>query len=258
MNGLIISDLHAGHLAGLTPPPWQVSGDGWRSKVRNVQQQCWNWFDKEVGTRKWDFIIANGDLVDGTGHRSGGSEQITTDTNVQAEIASYIIQRYMTKNTKLYITAGTPYHTGETSDVEALVAHDCNAAEFGGQIFVDADGVVFDCRHKIGSSGIPHGRATALKRTQLWNKIWSEAKEQPDADVVIRSHVHYHQAAYDPDFGWAMTTPALQGMGSKYGSRQCDGRVHFGFITCECKKGEFSWTPHIAKLNAHKSKLSKV
>ena len=76
-----------------------------------------------------DFIVCNGDAVDGTGFRSGGSEQLTTDTNVQAEMASWILRRYMGKDTDLLMTYGTPYHTGEVSDVEALIAHDCNAKE---------------------------------------------------------------------------------------------------------------------------------
>ena len=258
MHGLILSDLHCGHLSGLTPPPWQCKGDGWSEKVRLVQKQCWDWFDRSVGARKWDFVVCNGDAVDGNGYRSGGTEQISTDPQVQAEIASYILKRYMSKGTKLYMTYGTPSHTGTDSDTENLIAHDCNATEIGAHVFLDADGVVFDFKHKVGSSGIPHGRATSIKKAQLWNALWSEAKEQPRANVVARSHVHYHQAVYDPDSGWAMTTPALQGYGSKYGSRQCEGRVHYGFITTECKKGVFSWEPHIAKLNVHKSKLTVV
>jgi len=258
-RGVILSDLHCGHLAGLTPPEWQVNGDGWREKIRETQRQAWSWFDDTMNALPaLDFMFCNGDAVDGTGHRSGGSEQITTDMNIQSEMASYILSRYSNRDTKIYMTYGTPYHTGIVSDAEYNIAKDVNAEEIGGQVFVDVDGVVFDLKHKVGSSGIPHGRATALKKAQLWNKIWAEADEQPQADVLIRSHVHYHSACYDPDFGWTMTTPALQAFGSKYGSRQCEGRVHFGLIYVEIDKGELSWKPVCAKLEAHKSKVSKV
>jgi len=258
-KGVIISDLHCGHLVGLTPPPWQSSGDGWREKVREAQHQAWDWFDREMAKLgKLDVLICNGDAVDGDGHRSGGTEQISTDPTVQAEIATYILQRYMSRKTKLFMTYGTPSHTGTLFDTEGLIARDCGAEKIEGQAFLDIEGVVFDIKHKIGSSGVPHGRATALKKAQLWNKLWNYAQEQPDADVVIRSHVHYHQFAGDPDFGLAMTTPALQACGSKYGSRQCEGRIHFGFISFQCDKGEFSWKSHIAKLEAHKSTASVV
>jgi hypothetical protein len=258
-KGVILSDMHCGHLVGLCPPPWQCAGDGWRDKVRNTQKQAWEWFDGEMATLgELDVLICNGDAVDGDGYRSGGTEQVSTDPTVQAEMATYILQRYMSRKTKLYMTYGTPSHTGTMFDTEGLIAKDCGAEKIEGQAFLDIDGVVFDIKHKIGSSGIPHGRATALKKAQLWNKLWNYAQEQPDADVVVRSHVHYHQFAGDPDFGLAMTTPALQACGSKYGARQCEGRVHFGFISFTCDKGEISWKSHIAKLEAHKSKLSKV
>ena len=254
-RGVIISDMHCGHLVGLTPPPWQVRGDGWRAKFRKTQSQAWRWFDKQMSSLgNLDFIINNGDSVDGDGHRSGGTELISTDPMMQAEMASYTLQRFMSKKTKLYMTYGTPSHTGTLFDTENMIANDCNAETIEGHMFLDIEGVIFDVKHKVGSSGIPHGRATALKKAQLWNKIWSEADEQPNSDVLVRSHVHYHSACYDPDFGWAMTTPALQGMGSKYGARQCEGRVHFGFIYVEVNKGELSWKPLVAKLNIHKSK----
>ncbi len=258
-KGVIIADLHCGALSGLTPPMWQSSGAGWQAKIRNVQKQCWDWFDRQMNDiGAMDFIICNGDAVDGTGFRSGGSEQLTTDTNIQAEMASYILQRYMGRETKLLMTYGTPYHTGSVSDVESLIAHDCNATEIGGQVFADIEGVMFDIKHKVGSSGIPHGRASSIKKARLWNQMWANSNEQPDAGVLVRSHVHYHQACYDPDTGWQMTTPCLQGFGSKYGARQCEGRVHFGLLYVECDHGEFSYKPIIAKLNAHKSKAVKI
>jgi len=258
-KGVIISDLHAGALSGLTPPNWQSRGEGWREKVRNVQKQCWDWFDKTMNSfPELDFLICNGDAVDGEGYKTGGSEQLTTDTNVQAEMASWTLRRYMAKQTKLFMTYGTPYHTGSVSDVEALIAHDCNATEIGGQVFIDIEGVIFDLKHKVGASAIPHGRANSIKKASLWNNVWADAGEQPRADVLIRSHVHYHQACYDPDFGWQMTTPCLQGFGNKYGARQCEGRVHFGLLYVECDKGEFSYKPLIAKLKAHQSKVVVV
>ena len=254
-KGVILSDMHCGHLVGLTPPDWQSNGDGWRAKIRNTQKQAWEWFDKAMNALpSLDFIIHNGDAVDGDGGRSGGSELITTDVTVQAEIASYILQRYMARKTKLYMTYGTPYHTGSIFDTENLIANYCNAEKIEGHMFLDIEGVVLDIKHKVGSSGIPHGRATALKKAQLWNKLWAYAQEQPDADVVVRSHVHYHSFAGDPDMGLAITTPALQAFGSKYGARQCEGRVHFGFIYVECDKGEIKWKAHTAKLPVHKSK----
>lgn len=258
-KGIIISDLHCGHRTGLCPPAWQYKSGGWQEKYSKVQKACWNWFISKIDSiGPVDIVMVNGDSIDGKGYRSGGSEQITTDMLIQSEIATYCIDRTMSKNTKLVMTKGTPYHTGEGEDYEEIIADNLNAIEIGAHVFPKVEDVVFDLKHKVGSSGIPHGRATALKKSALWNKIWAEANEQPDADVLIRSHVHYHQACYDPDFGWQMTTPALQGFGSKYGSLQCEGRVHFGFIEFAVDGDKFSWQPHIAKLGIHKSKVVEL
>lgn len=259
--GIMMGDLHCGHVVGLTPTAWQYNPEGWREKFANTQRACWNWFTNEIKSlgRTPDILIVNGDSVDGKGKRSGGTEQITTSMDVQCDMACHVINTVKARNTKLLMTYGTAYHTGDEEDYEAVIANECRAKEIGGHVFADINGVVFDIKHKVGSSGIPHGRSTALKKSQLWNSIWSEADEQPKSDVLVRSHVHYHSASYDPDFGWAMTLPALQGFGSKYGSRQCEGRVHFGFVTFEVSgDGTFSWQPHIAKLAVHKSEAIKI
>ena len=259
-TGIILSDLHCGHTVGLTPPAWQYKEGGYRQKFVKTQKACWDWFASEIDSLPSpDVLFVNGDAVDGKGYRSGGTEQITTDMDVQADMACHAIKSVMGRKTKLMMTAGTPYHTGTDEDWEAHIADECGAKEFGGNVFVNVNGVVFDLKHKVGSSGIPHGRATALKKSQLWGQLWADAGEQPRSDVLIRSHVHYHNANYDPDFGWCMTTPALQGFGSKYGARQCEGRVHFGFISFEVSTdGEFTWQPHIAKIKEHKSKVVRV
>ena len=258
-KGIIISDLHCGHRTGLIPPEWQYKDGGFQSKYSMVQSACWNWYREKLhDIGKLDVVMVNGDCIDGKGYRSGSSEQITTDMNKQVEIAVACIKPAMSKGTKLVMTKGTPYHTGEGEDFEENIAKELNATEIGAHVFPSVEGVVFDLKHKIGASGIPHGRTTAIKKSALWNKIWAEADEQPDADVLIRSHVHYHQACYDPDFGWQIITPALQGFGSKYGSLQCEGRVHFGLIEFSCDKGVFSWQPHIAKLGVHKSKVVEL
>jgi hypothetical protein len=49
------------------------------------------------------------------------------------------------------------------------------------------------------------------------------------ADVFLRGHVHHFSHSEQPTFH-AFTCPSLQGLGSKYGSRQCSGVVHFGFL----------------------------
>jgi hypothetical protein len=147
-TGIILSDLHCGHAVGLTPPAWQYKPGGWRDKYVKTQQACWNWFAdniKAVGTP--DILIVNGDAIDGKGQCSGGTEQITTDMEIQSEMASHVIKHVMGNKTKLLMTAGTPYHTGKEEDWEHIIANECGAKEFGGNVFANINGVVFDLKH---------------------------------------------------------------------------------------------------------------
>ena len=76
MRRLVIeSDYHCGHWAGLTPPDWYQSG-----KKGKHQKELWEFRKsvlKDIG--RIDFLIVNGDCIDGKGARSGGSELSTSD-----------------------------------------------------------------------------------------------------------------------------------------------------------------------------------
>jgi hypothetical protein len=165
-------------------------------------------------------------------------------------------------DTKTYISEGflshnTSYHVGLDEDWENVIA-DRLEAKIGEHEWVDIEGVVFDLKHHpAGSSGIPQGRHTGVAKDRLWNLMWNERQMQPKASVFIRSHVHHHNFCGGPDW-LAMTTPALQGIGSRFGSRRCSGIVDFGFVTFNVNKGEYSWQAHIASIEAQKSLVTKL
>lgn len=241
-------DLHCGHFAGLTPPGYQYSLTGPRKQLGRQQRECWKFFEQQVEALKpFDVAIWNGDLIDGDGHRSNGTELITSDRLEQAAIARFAIE-LVGAETNVF-TYGTPYHTGQAEDWEAVLVEDLPNAEIRGHAFVDVHGQMFDAKHKIGSSSVPHGRHTAAARERLWNILWSEAGGAPKSNIILRSHVHYHNFCGGP--GWlAMTLPALQGFGSKYGERQCSGVVDFGFVHFDVTKEGYSWAPHLLKIRS--------
>ena len=245
---LAIGDLHCGHRVGLTPPQWQDRSPE-RVKYHKIQSECWNAFDNMVQALKpIDILIVNGDAIDGRGERSGGTELITVDRNVQCNMAVYAIKHIGAKN--VVLTYGTPYHTGQLEDIENTIA-DRVKGEIHSHEWIDIEGTVFDIKHKVGSSSIPHGKGTAIAKDRLWNLLWSEHGEQPKADVLLRSHVHYHFHVGEP--GWlAMTLPALQGQGTKFGARQCSGIVHFGMVHFDCSKEGYTWAPHVLRLQSQK------
>jgi hypothetical protein len=246
---VIISDLHCGARSGLTPPGWQSpedSGDHEIETFARNQRITWEWFSRRIESlRPIDYLFINGDAIDGKGERTGGTEQIQADRNKQVEMATAIIQ--FIESPKIVMTYGTAYHTGREEDFEYTLAGKVNADKIGGHEWVDVNGLVFDLKHKVGSSQIPHGRYTAVAREALWNLVWSAHDGQPRADVVVRSHVHYFAHCGNAD-SLALTTPALQGWGSKFGVRECAGTVDIGFLHFDVQEGgKYTWEAHLLK-----------
>jgi hypothetical protein len=246
-----ISDLHCGHRVGLTPPYYQTAIPG--KQYHRIQVELWDQYVKWAEElQPIDILLVNGDAIDGKGKRSGSSELITADRNQQCDMSEIAINQLEAKN--IIMTYGTGYHTGNGEDYEYQLAKRLNA-DISSQQFFQVNNTTFDAKHKVGGSSIPHGRATPLAKERLWNYIWNEFSEQPKADVIIRSHVHYHTFTGE-DHWLAMTTPALQGQGSKFGARICNGTVHFGLVWFDCHDdGSYEWSRAILHAESQKQPL---
>ena len=186
---LILSDLHCGHLVGLTPPGWQLNtslADKRLKRIAQYQRAYWDFYTDSLRRHgKFDVVIVNGDCIDGKGEKSGGTECITSDRNEQCEMAVFAIRKAVSAGTKVVMTYGTPYHTGTGEDFEGNIAHLLDA-DISGHQYLRVDGVTFDVKHKVGSSQIPHGRHTAIAREHLWAQLWTEHSATKKADVLVR------------------------------------------------------------------------
>ena len=257
---LITSDTHCGHRAGLTPPGWFYSlkdASPARKEWGKLQRECWKFYSSEVKKlQSIDIHLHNADAIDGRGSRSGSTELITADLAEQADMATVVPQE--SRADQYLLTYGTPYHVGpDGEDWEAIIAERLGA-KIGGHEWIDVNGVVFDIKHKVGSSATPYGRFTSIAKERVWNVLWAERDWAPKANVIIRSHVHYFGAAQDSKY-LAITTPALQGPGSTYGVRQCSGVVDFGFIHFDVyEDGSYIWEPHILDINTMRPKAVKL
>jgi hypothetical protein len=143
-----------------------------------------------------------------------------------------------------FLSHNTPYHTGKDEDFEAIIASNVGGT-IEGQLWLEVYGVMFDVKHFVPGSSIPHGRHTSVAKDRLWNLLWADIEQQPRSDILIRSHVHYH--SYCGGSNWvAMTTPALQGLGCKFGSRIPSGTVDYGITWFDVyDDGSFSWDTNI-------------
>lgn len=259
---VVISDLHCGHYLGLTPPvkewrsPITKGSDSMRSRCGKVQRAIWGWFDKKIQElQPIDILIVNGDAIEGKGPRSGGTEVFTTDRTEQRQIATHCITH--TRAGKIAMTYGTPDHTGVDEDWEDEIAA-AVGAQIDNYLILDIEGVIFNARHFVSRSAIPHGRITPLAREHLWNVIESERGEEPSADVIVRSHVHYFD--YTGERDWlGIITPALQAKGTKYGARKMSGSIDVGMVHFDVTSREdWSWRYHIAELAPLKSAILKL
>lgn len=260
---LVISDTHCGHQAGLTPPdfwyPIIENPDSAtlikRNQIGQIQRDMWGWFTdviKKYGP--FDLLFHLGDNIDGQGHKSGGTELINSDPNIQCEIATMCIEAANVTGSGIVMVYGTPYHTGNISDFENIVAGNVNAKSISGHEQVDVNGCIFDLRHKVGRSSIPHGKATPLLKQALTNLLWVERGAQERASVILRGHVHYECAAGDSKC-WSISCPGLE-WSTKFGSREVDGIASIGVIIFEVdEKGRHAWNWLIMPLDSLKPPL---
>jgi len=244
---LVVSDPHCGHKVGLTHPDF----DSVPSKNNSVEyalwkyrRECWNWCCATAKEIKPDIVILNGDAVDGKGDKTGGTELITSDRGEQVDMAVALLEQFGARN--IYISFGTPYHSGNFEDWEKQVADKVHADKIGSHDWLSVNGLVLDYRHHVSSSSVPYGRTLSISRERTWNLMWSDKDYGfPRADVLIRSHVHYF--SYAGGRGWlAMTTPALQGIGTKFGARRMSGTVDFGVVSFKIRdKENWTWQYHL-------------
>lgn len=241
MTGLIIGDIHAGATLGLsTPEYWSEPG----TEIGQAQRALARWFCETIeSVGPVDFVVINGDAVEGRNHKGGGSGLLTIDRLEQCKIAAHYIKKAIYK--KLYIVKGTKYHVGKEESWEDVLAEMLGATVHS-RLFLKHEGRVLACRHKLDRSGVPHGRATPLLRAKLWNELNAARETEERADLMVFSHVHYYSFAGDSR-GAAVTCPALQ-IWTDYGETECEGSIDVGMLKIEISEGGITWEPLLMPL----------
>jgi hypothetical protein len=226
---LASGDWHCGHEYGLCPPAFWPLLALLPEKDQAFHRDLWQWFEASVRDHgPWDVFIGMGDMVDGQGARSKGTEQLTTDMLKQVEIAANVLNAIpMAEGGRHFFVRGTPYHTGDGEQYEDLLAARINGT-IENHVWLDVHGCVIDARHHVGGSSIPHGKATPLMKQVLWSHEW-EREGGPRANLLLRGHTHYYIGA-ETDHYKAFVVPPMQAPGSRYGELRCDGVVSLGFM----------------------------
>lgn len=240
-----ISDLHCGSIYGITPPeewkaPGSEDGNG-AAKIRKLQEESWTEYQRIA--KKWrrpDILIVPGDCIEGKQSKQGGAEVLNTDCTVQCDMALRAIELWEPK--AVYMVYGSAYHVGQNAeDFERTIAERLNdrgiPTKIEGHLFLDIEGIVFDIRHKIGTSSIPHGRATPLLRAMMWAMVKEADKTAPHVDIIIRGHAHYYLDV-KTDSRRAIILPGLQLARGRFGSRECEGSISWGAMRMKIHQGK--------------------
>jgi hypothetical protein len=218
---LVISDMHCGSGVGMVPPKYQHN-----ETQSLLWKQYLEWLKMYPNP---DICIVCGDAVDGSGDRDGGVGQITVDRYEQVLMAEEVLKA--TKAKSFQLVAGTPYHvSSDGEDFERILA-DKIGGEFSDHGFYSINGVAFDVKHKINGSagGLPHTSYTGIAKEVSSNENWFMQGIEPKARVLIRGHRHRY-GMVDTGSTLGFVCPAMQGLNSRYGSRQCSGLVHVGVL----------------------------
>jgi len=170
-------------------------------------------------------------------------------------MAAELINMWKAKH--IVMVFGTAYHVSETGeDWETIVAEKVNADKIGGQEWVQVDDIVFDLKHFTTSSSTPYTFGAGLAKTWMWNLVHGTRDEQPQADIFLRGHVHCFNYVGNDSF-LAMSLPALQGLGSKFGSRIPERRVDFGCVYFDVEGNKYTWNTDIVTVDEQKPIVTK-
>jgi len=246
---IIISDTHCGHIHGLTPLVYRTQ---YNEHAFKFQTESWTWFQNVVNIWKpFDMLIANGDLIDGRGEKSGGTELITGDRMRQSQIAADIINE-INANTVLIIR-GTDYHTGQAEQFEDHIADLTGAQDINDRMRFSVNGNLFDVRHHVGNSSVPWSDLTSpMKELILYN-----LDRREDVNLMIRSHIHKFTMGSTAINQMVITTPGLQG-NSSYGVKKCIGRTDYGIIIVDIDQdGSMRVIPVITKIDSLESQVTE-
>lgn len=263
---LAFADTHVGHYCGLTPPPYQIEPaalDDPRSKYLINAAKLWRWWDtkihKVMDEKPIDIAIFDGDALEGKGERSGGCELITTDRERQAEMFASIIHGLNIK--RLFMAYGTSAHGGKEEDWERVAAEKAGAESIGAEIHLDINDLIIEAKHTMSNTKSPISMYTPMQRERLIQSLWAEYGQQPNANIIIRAHTHRCLVMEDPNVEkFVVSLPGLQGLGSKYGSREYGGLpVSFGFVIIDIeRKGQVSIKAYLAPLKMQAAHVTKI
>lgn len=180
--------------------------------------ECWEHLSEQAREFDPDFVIVDGDCIEGPQRKTNGYELSLSSIADQKQAAIAILQylKERTPKAKWYFTAGTAYHVGEWHEVEEEIA-----GELGGTPY-DSVGTGKLCREVLwlhcgggiyieATHHIPSSSAARMERERTLSLLASKDgwRGVQRADILIRSHIHHFQVLENVD-QIVVTTPCMK------------------------------------------------
>lgn len=243
---VFVADTHCGHRGGLIPKEWQwnISGEPERRAWAKLQRKSWDYFLRlvdEIG--RPDVLVAVGDLIDGSGEKSSGTELISADIYEQCKMAITCLKIWEAK--KLVVVRGTPYHVSGNADYEDVIATALNA-DIRDHAQIKVEGVLFDVCHHINVSRDIRSKASLITRERIENLLRWERNEFSKADVIVRGHIHSFIRVEGTNWE-ALTLPGLQTT-TKVGNRRFRGQCDWGVVYYDVDGGDWTCRKRICQV----------
>lgn len=207
--GLVVNDFHVGHTAGIMPHSVVDDNDNEYTANPPQKELFEVWEEMKDEWKNPDFVIANGDLCEGTNRVEQGLGNWTTDSHLQVRVAVDLLASLGAKN--YVITEGTGFHVGMNPSLDHQVADQLREktgvkVRYGPDmaVLIKEENYRIHTCHMIGVSGAFHYRSTPIATELMAARLNEE--EYGKFDGLLRGHAHYYVYL---EFGqqWGAVTP---------------------------------------------------
>jgi len=201
---LLLADMHVGSRWGIFPAHCHGSLD--TDIQLNTSQQyllaCWERMVQEVSQHDKILLVLVGDIIDGQNLRQEGRFLCEPDPQFQARAARVLLAPLLERATKVYLTRGTPYHTGSAGQDEEFLG-EIIGAEKGtdgrcvrGWLLLRIGNVLLDIAHRQSYS--LRYRSTTLERELGFALERIGAGQDMIAKLcIVRAHTHIFRLVDD-------------------------------------------------------------
>ena len=207
---LIVSDMHVGSAFAPFPEGFTLSTGSVLDL--NVGQRylltCWQ---DMLGRAKFDYLIFNGDIIDGQNKKLEARYRVEVDPQWQVSAALELARSLAQTATGIYVTKGTDYHVREAAQDDESFGQRIGAIpdplghHAWDWLLLDIEGVFLDIAHH--RSSVLRYESMPLEREEQFDLLTADLKEGGASDVIIRSHGHRY-VVVNADGRLSVSTPA--------------------------------------------------